>query len=69
MREISEEDQQDLAAFPFDEDSEVANLGLKTHHGEDGYSTLERRYALLLDCLMIRHQELLPWSVGQLWLH
>ncbi|KAK9908513.1 hypothetical protein WJX75_008994 [Coccomyxa subellipsoidea] len=44
VRDISDEDRQDISAFPFDEDSEAASLGLKSHYGEEGYSTLERRW-------------------------
>ena len=43
MRELDEEDRQDVSKFPFDEESEAVRLGLEAHTGEEGYSTLERR--------------------------
>ncbi len=43
VRDIDEEDRHDVSVFPFDEESEAVRLGLEAHHGEEGYSTLERR--------------------------
>jgi len=40
----SEEDRQDMSAFPFDEASEAAELGVVEAVGEAGFSTLERRW-------------------------
>ncbi|CAL8463240.1 g2774 [Coccomyxa elongata] len=44
VREIDEEDRRDVSVFPFNEESEAVRLGLEAHHGEEGYSTLERRW-------------------------
>ena len=43
MRERTEEDKADVAAFPFDEAAEMASLGAMGPHGEEGFTTLERR--------------------------
>lgn len=44
MRERTEEDIADAAAYPFDEEAEMKSLGALGPHGEEGYTTLERRY-------------------------
>lgn len=49
LQEITDEDRADVQAFPFDEESEAASLGIEAHHGEEGYSTLERRSVLDLN--------------------
>ena len=43
VRERTEEDKADAAAFPFDEAAEMASLGAMGPHGEEGFTTLERR--------------------------
>lgn len=45
VREITAEDRADAAAFPFDEAAEMESLGALGPHGEEGFSTLERRQA------------------------
>ncbi|KAK9909549.1 hypothetical protein WJX75_003981 [Coccomyxa subellipsoidea] len=44
VREITAEDRADAAAFPFDEAAEMESLGALGPHGEEGFSTLERRW-------------------------
>ncbi|CAK0764903.1 hypothetical protein CVIRNUC_003205 [Coccomyxa viridis] len=44
VRERTEEDKADAAAFPFDEAAEMASLGAMGPHGEEGFTTLERRW-------------------------
>lgn len=43
VREVSELDQSDIEAYPWDEEAERAALGVVGWHGEAGYSTLEQR--------------------------
>lgn len=43
VKEIDAEDKEDLAAFPFDEEAELASLGAALPVGEKGFTTLERR--------------------------
>ena len=45
VQERTAEDIADAAAYPFDEEAEMKSLGALGPHGEDGYTTLERRYA------------------------
>ncbi len=44
VRDISVEDKADAARFPFDEAAEMKNLGASGPHGEESFSTLERRW-------------------------
>ena len=44
VQERTADDIADAAAFPFDEVAEMKSLGALGPHGEEGYSTLERRY-------------------------
>lgn len=44
VKEIDAEDKEDLAAFPFDEEAELASLGAALPVGEKGFTTLERRW-------------------------
>ncbi|CAL8467971.1 g7509 [Coccomyxa elongata] len=44
VREITAEDRADAAAFPFDEEAEMQSLGALGPHGEEGFTTLERRW-------------------------
>ena len=41
---MSEEDKQDMAAYPHDEAAELKDIGASVYHGEAGFSTLERRW-------------------------
>ncbi len=43
VRDITAEDRADAAAFPYDEAAEMQSLGALGPHGEEGFSTLERR--------------------------
>ena len=45
VRERTEKDKADAVAFPFDEAAEMASLGAMGPHGEEGFTTLERRWA------------------------
>ena len=45
VRERTAEDVADADAFPFDEEAEMKSLGALGPHGEEGFSTLERRCA------------------------
>jgi hypothetical protein len=54
VREITDEDRADAAAFPFDEAAEMKGLGALGPHGEAGYTTLERRHELLLLLALLR---------------
>ena len=45
VKAIDAEDKQDLAAFPFDEQAEMAGLGDALPVGEEGFTSLERRYS------------------------
>ena len=45
MRAIDAEDKEDLAAFPYDEGAEFRALGGAHPAGENGFTTLERRYS------------------------
>ena len=50
VRAMSLEDEEDIAAFPHDEEAELTQLGALEYVGEAGYSTIARRsnpYALL----------------------
>jgi len=44
VRERTAEDIADVAAFPFDEAAEMKSLGALGPHGEEDFTTLERRY-------------------------
>ncbi|CAL5219932.1 g1864 [Coccomyxa viridis] len=44
VQERTAEDIADAAAYPFDEEAEMKSLGALGPHGEDGYTTLERRW-------------------------
>lgn len=43
--ELDDEEREEYKKLPFDEEKYKVNLGLKTLHGESGYSTLERTSA------------------------
>ncbi len=45
VRDITEQDRADVAAFPHDAAAELAQLGATAHTGEQGFSTLERQCA------------------------
>ena len=45
VQERTAEDVADAAAYPFDEEAEMKSLGALGPHGEEGYTTLERRCA------------------------
>lgn len=53
VRERTSEDQADAAAFPFDEAAEMQSLGALGPHGEEGYSTLERRLGFRFQILCL----------------
>ena len=52
VREVSEEDKADAASFPFDEGAEMKSLGASGPHGEEGFSTLERRCNVTANILL-----------------
>lgn len=52
VKDIDAEDKEDLAAFPFDEEAELASLGAAQPVGEKGFTTLERR---CLSCILSWH--------------
>ncbi len=45
VRELTAEERQTMAALPFDEKAYLESTGSPALHGEEGYTTLERRWA------------------------
>ncbi|KAK9825147.1 hypothetical protein WJX81_004830 [Elliptochloris bilobata] len=44
VRPITEQDKADIAAFPYNAEDELAQLGATAHTGEEGFNTLERQW-------------------------
>jgi hypothetical protein len=52
VKELSDDEENDIIAYKFDERAERAELGIKGWHGEESYETLERRCLCVLVCIV-----------------
>ena len=56
MVPITEQDEADMTAVQLDEGREMTARGARGPYGEEGYSTLARRSAVLCPCIWLSSQ-------------